>query len=70
VPVARTYPLDQAVDALAFLREGHPGGKLALIPYGVSCDAAHRVHDSIDCGRLITEVDGVGRLENRIVSER
>jgi NADPH2:quinone reductase len=32
VPVARTYPLDQAVEALAFLREGHPGGKLALIP--------------------------------------
>jgi NADPH2:quinone reductase len=32
VPVARTYPLDQAPEALAFLREGHPGGKLALIP--------------------------------------
>ena len=32
VPVARTYPLDQAREALAFLRDGHPGGKLALIP--------------------------------------
>ncbi len=32
VPVARTYPLDQAPQALAFLQEGHPGGKLALIP--------------------------------------
>ena len=31
VPVARTYPLDQAREALAFLREGHPGGKLALL---------------------------------------
>jgi NADPH2:quinone reductase len=32
VPIARTYPLEQAREALAFLREGHPGGKLALIP--------------------------------------
>ncbi|PKI93111.1 NADP-dependent oxidoreductase [Actinomycetales bacterium SN12] len=32
VPVAREYPLDQAPQALAFLAEGHPGGKLALIP--------------------------------------
>ncbi len=32
VPVARTYPLDQAPEALAYLSEGHPGGKLALIP--------------------------------------
>ena len=32
VPVARTYPLDQAVEALSFLAEGHPNGKLALIP--------------------------------------
>lgn len=32
VPVARTFPLGQAVDALALLRTGHPGGKLALIP--------------------------------------
>ena len=32
VPMARTYPLDEAVQALSFLAEGHPGGKLALIP--------------------------------------
>ncbi len=32
VPVARTYPLAQATDALAFLGQRHPGGKLALIP--------------------------------------
>lgn len=32
VPMARTYPLDRAADALAFLAEGHPGGKLALLP--------------------------------------
>lgn len=32
VPVARTYPLAQAQIALAFLAQGHPGGKLALIP--------------------------------------
>jgi NADPH2:quinone reductase len=32
VPIAHTYPLDQAPQALAFLQEGHPGGKLALIP--------------------------------------
>jgi NADPH2:quinone reductase len=32
VPVARTYPLDRASEALAFLAEGHPGGKLALLP--------------------------------------
>lgn len=32
VPVARTYPLTEAPEALAFLRDGHPGGKLALIP--------------------------------------
>jgi NADPH:quinone reductase-like Zn-dependent oxidoreductase len=32
VPVARTYPLEQAADALAFLAQGHPGGKLALLP--------------------------------------
>ncbi|MGN6742743.1 MAG: NADP-dependent oxidoreductase [Amnibacterium sp.] len=32
VPVARTYPLEQAADALTFLAEGHPGGKLALLP--------------------------------------
>ena len=32
VPVARTWPLDAAAEALAFLAEGHPGGKLALLP--------------------------------------
>jgi NADPH2:quinone reductase len=32
VPVARTYPLDQAAAALTVLADGHPGGKLALIP--------------------------------------
>jgi NADPH2:quinone reductase len=32
VPVARTFPLDQAVEAAEFLRGQHPGGKLALIP--------------------------------------
>ncbi|GAA3772559.1 NADP-dependent oxidoreductase [Microbacterium kribbense] len=32
VPVARTYPLGQAREALRFLQTGHPGGKLALIP--------------------------------------
>lgn len=32
VPVARTFPLDEAPAAVALLAEGHPGGKLALIP--------------------------------------
>jgi NADPH:quinone reductase-like Zn-dependent oxidoreductase len=32
VPVARTYPLGDAIDALRVLADGHPGGKLALIP--------------------------------------
>lgn len=32
VPVARTFPLDEAPAALELLRSGHPGGKLALIP--------------------------------------
>lgn len=32
VPVARTYPLAQAIEATRFLAEEHPGGKLALIP--------------------------------------
>jgi NADPH:quinone reductase len=32
VPVARTYPLAEARKALEFLQDGHPGGKLALIP--------------------------------------
>lgn len=32
VPMARTYPLGEAPAALRFLAEGHPGGKIALIP--------------------------------------
>lgn len=32
VPLARTYPLADAVEATRFLAEEHPGGKLALIP--------------------------------------
>jgi NADPH:quinone reductase len=32
VPVARTFPLADAKDALALLETGHPGGKLALVP--------------------------------------
>ncbi|MCU1475639.1 MAG: NADP-dependent oxidoreductase [Subtercola sp.] len=32
VPIARTYPLSEAKDALQFLSAQHPGGKLALIP--------------------------------------
>jgi len=32
VPVARTFPFDEAVQALEFLSSGHPGGKLALLP--------------------------------------
>jgi NADPH2:quinone reductase len=32
VPMARTFPLSQAVEAAEFLRGQHPGGKLALIP--------------------------------------
>ena len=32
VPVARTFPLGQAREALDLLQTGHPGGKLALIP--------------------------------------
>ena len=32
VPVARTFPFREAVAALQFLRGGHPGGKLALLP--------------------------------------
>jgi NADPH2:quinone reductase len=31
VPIARTYPLADAREALAFLQNGHPGGKLALL---------------------------------------
>jgi NADPH:quinone reductase-like Zn-dependent oxidoreductase len=32
VPVARTFPLDQAREAAELLESGHPGGKLALVP--------------------------------------
>lgn len=32
VPVARTFPLDEAPHALELLKTGHPGGKLALLP--------------------------------------
>ncbi len=32
VPVARTFPLEDAPAALSLLAGGHPGGKLALIP--------------------------------------
>ncbi|OZB88327.1 MAG: alcohol dehydrogenase, partial [Microbacterium sp. 14-71-5] len=32
VPLARTYPLADAIEATRFLADGHPGGKLALIP--------------------------------------
>jgi NADPH2:quinone reductase len=32
VPMARTFPLDDARDALEFLSSQHPGGKVALIP--------------------------------------
>lgn len=32
VPMARTFPLRQAAEALAFLKGGHPGGKIALLP--------------------------------------
>ncbi|MCM3501761.1 NADP-dependent oxidoreductase [Microbacterium sp. P26] len=32
VPVARTYPLADAVEAVRFVMDGHPGGKVALLP--------------------------------------
>lgn len=32
VPLARTYPLVDALEAARFLQQGHPGGKLALLP--------------------------------------
>jgi NADPH:quinone reductase-like Zn-dependent oxidoreductase len=32
VPIARTFPLDDALDALKLLSGQHPGGKLALLP--------------------------------------
>lgn len=31
VPLARSYPLAEAKEALAFLQGGHPGGKISLI---------------------------------------
>ena len=32
VPIAGTYPFDRASEALTRLADGHPGGKIALIP--------------------------------------
>ncbi|MDN3494407.1 NADP-dependent oxidoreductase [Planococcus sp. APC 4015] len=32
IPLARTYPLTQAREAVSFVLDGHPGGKVALIP--------------------------------------
>jgi NADPH:quinone reductase-like Zn-dependent oxidoreductase len=32
VPVARTFPLEDAPAAVDLLEGGHPGGKLALVP--------------------------------------
>jgi NADPH:quinone reductase-like Zn-dependent oxidoreductase len=32
VPIARTYPLAEAMDALELLQGGHPGGKIVLLP--------------------------------------
>ncbi|KNC20133.1 alcohol dehydrogenase [Arthrobacter sp. RIT-PI-e] len=32
IPLARTYPLGEAVAAMTFLSDQHPGGKLALLP--------------------------------------
>jgi NADPH2:quinone reductase len=32
VPVARTYPLTEAAEALRFLAQGHAGGKVVLVP--------------------------------------
>jgi NADPH:quinone reductase-like Zn-dependent oxidoreductase len=32
VPIARTFPLAEARDALRFLQQGHPGGKIVLVP--------------------------------------
>lgn len=32
VPVARTFPLADAVEAVRFVMRGHPGGKVALLP--------------------------------------
>ena len=30
--VARTYPLAEAAEALRFVRDGHAGGKVVLLP--------------------------------------
>ena len=32
VPIARTYPLADTIEALELLRTEHPGGKLVLTP--------------------------------------
>ncbi|WP_150956880.1 quinone oxidoreductase family protein [Microbacterium testaceum] len=32
VPLSRTYPLAEAVEAVRFVMDGHPGGKVALLP--------------------------------------
>ncbi|MDT0117999.1 NADP-dependent oxidoreductase [Microbacterium sp. PRF11] len=32
VPVTRTYPLADAIEAVRFVMNGHPGGKVALLP--------------------------------------
>ena len=32
VPVAGTYPLEAALEAVAFRQGRHPGGKVALLP--------------------------------------
>lgn len=32
VPIARTHPLAEAAAALSFVAQGHPGGKVALLP--------------------------------------
>src|SRR4030095_4665436 len=49
VPVARTFPFDEAPAALELLRSGHPGGKLALIPcpHHPGYDRAERQHASV-----------------------
>ncbi|HEX4400044.1 MAG TPA: NADP-dependent oxidoreductase [Galbitalea sp.] len=39
VPIARTFPLDDAMSALKLLSGQHPGGKLALIPEAPIPDA-------------------------------
>jgi len=32
VPIARTVPLTEAIEAVRFVMSGHPGGKVALLP--------------------------------------